>query len=273
MFSRWPPRPPGSSRCSATAISHPAARSTSSVAATCSGTTGARVTVERVHAAATRSVPASIRSGMASCRHPRSDATPSTRISDVPAPAIFAPAATSIAHRSTTSGSAAAFATIVSPSASAAATTALSVAPTLGYRARKAPAPRSRGRFASPRSPPPRFLSPPPSPRLVALAITTPSGVTSTSAPRASNAARWRSTGRAPMAHPPGRGMRTLPRRPRMGPAAKKLARSFRTASGSGASEVSSEASTSTVPGPRASRCTTAPTERRTSIMERTSRR
>ena len=117
---------------------------------TCARITGSSSICERVTAAATKNVPASIRSGMALCAHPPSAATcapasprrrepalapsptPRTVIVSVPAPRMSAPAALSMAARSATSGSAAAPRMTVVPSASAAAVISECVAPTEG---------------------------------------------------------------------------------------------------------------------------------------------
>ena len=84
-------------------------------------------TSPRVMAAATSSVPASMRSGTTLWTAPVSSGTPSISMRSVPTPCRRAPIAVSSAPRSLTSGSRAAFSMIVVPSASAAAIMRFSV--------------------------------------------------------------------------------------------------------------------------------------------------
>ncbi len=70
----------------------------------------------------------------------------------------------------------------------------------------------------------------------------------STWAPRASKPRTWRSMGRAPMLQPPGKGTMASPWRPTNAPITKKLALSFRTASGQGSTDVMLLASTLMMP-------------------------
>ncbi len=81
---------------------------------------------------AARNVAASTRSGMATWDAGRSSSTPSISIRDVPAPSILAPMPVSMAARSLTSGSRAAFSITVVPLASTAAMSRLSVVVWLG---------------------------------------------------------------------------------------------------------------------------------------------
>jgi len=64
----------------------------------------------------------------------------------------------------------------------------------------------------------------------LARAFTYPSSIL-TSAPRALRPLMWRSTGRAPMAQPPGRDTSALPKRATMGPSTRIEARIFLTRS------------------------------------------
>ena len=98
----------------------------------CTGSTRFSVTSLPAIAAATRKVPASMRSGMTSCSAPCSSFTPSMMIRRVPAPSIFAPILLSKFARSMTSGSAAALSMTVVPSARTAAIMTLSVPRTVG---------------------------------------------------------------------------------------------------------------------------------------------
>ncbi len=95
---------------------------------------------------------------------------------------------------STTSGSTAAFSRMVRPSATAAVMSTVSVAPTLG-KGRAKWAPWRRRALAS-----------------------SPSSVSSTSAPNWRSACTWKSTGRDPMRSPPTRGTNASPMRCSSGP-------------------------------------------------------
>ena len=190
----------------------------------------------------------------------------------VPAPRMSAPAALSMAARSATSGSAAAPRMTVVPSASAAAVINECVAPTEGKRSDMSALPR---RGAVDRHAPSASSSSP----TAVVAMTVPSSVTRTRAPSASKPRRCRSTGRAPMAHPPGSGISTRPVRASIGPAAKNDARSFETVSIVNALVVILEQSTRRVPstpparssGESFGRVTFAPTDSSTAIIELTS--
>ena len=100
---------------------------------------------------------------------------------------MSAPIATNISHRSTTSGSRAALSIVVTPSASTAAVTMFSVAPTLG-NGNVMSAPRRRS----------------------AVASTSP-WLNLNVAPIASSPATCMSIGRAPKSSPPGIDRRTRP--------------------------------------------------------------
>jgi hypothetical protein len=108
--------------------------------------------------------------------------------------------------KSTISGSRAAFVSTVRPRANAAAIKTFSVAPTLGKG--------NRTRF----------------PIRCPTAAKYPS-LTVTWAPIFSKAAKWKFTGRAPMAHPPGNDTWARPRRAKSGPITTTLARIRRTKS------------------------------------------
>ena len=105
-------------------------------------------TSPRVMAAATSSVPVSIRSGMTVWSTPARRETPSIRMMSVPAPSMRAPIALSARARSSTSGSRAAFSSTVAPSASTAAMRAFSV-PVTVILSKRTVAPRSRVARAS----------------------------------------------------------------------------------------------------------------------------
>ena len=89
-------------------------------------------TLPSVMADAHRIVPASIRSGMGRQVHPRRLSQPSTVIAPVPTPVMPTPISCKHMHRSTISGSFAAFSMRVLPDAKAAASRIFSVAPTDG---------------------------------------------------------------------------------------------------------------------------------------------
>ena len=112
-------------------------------ASRCSGRQSRISTSPRVTAAATSSVPASMRSGMIACSMGCSSSTPSIVISDVPAPRILAPILFSTRPSSSTSGSRAAFSSVVIPLASAAAIIKFSV-PVTVTMSKTIVAPRSR---------------------------------------------------------------------------------------------------------------------------------
>ena len=122
-----------------------------------------------------------MRSAITACSQPCSACTPSITIRDVPAPSICAPIATRQAARSTISGSIAAFSSTVVPSANAAAISTFSVAPTLTI---------SNTCLAPFKRPALRALMKPWS--------------TLISAPSACSPLMCRSTGREPIAQPPG---------------------------------------------------------------------
>ena len=82
--------------------------------------------------AATKKVPASMRSAMMAYSVPRRLLTPLMRMVLLPWPSICAPQEMRKLARSTTSGSRAAFSSVVSPSASTAAMSRFSVPPTVG---------------------------------------------------------------------------------------------------------------------------------------------
>ena len=114
--------------------------------------------------------------------------TPSTVTVPSPAPRILAPQRVRYAHRSTISGSRAAFRMVVTPSAVDAASRIFSVAPTLG---------KSSAMAVPFRRPLARHSSRPPSSRI--------------SAPSWRSAARCRSIGRAPSSQPPGKDICACP--------------------------------------------------------------
>ena len=101
-----------------------------------SGSQGQPSSLTRPPALATAAarVAATMRSGMGVWNVPCSPCTPRMRTSGVPAPWMSAPQALKKAARSAISGSAAAPRSTVSPLASTAAISSVSVAPTLGRR-------------------------------------------------------------------------------------------------------------------------------------------
>ena len=119
---------------------------------------------------------------------------PRMMISDVPAPSISAPSARKKPCRSTISGSRAALDMRVSPLAAQAAIMAFSVAPTLGMASV----------ICAPCSAVARHTMSPPN--------------SSTSAPSARRAFRWRSMGRGPSSQPPGILNHASPQRPATAP-------------------------------------------------------
>ena len=117
---------------------------------------------------------------MTRCSKPPSSFTPVTRIVRLGSTEMRAPIFCSTEMRSRISGSMAALASSESPSASTAAKRNCSVAPTLGNgSSMRAPVRRSARRWIMPS----RWSS---------------------WAPKARSTLRWKSTGRGPMAHPPG---------------------------------------------------------------------
>jgi len=165
-----------------------------------------------------------------------------------PAPVIWAPMALRYSARSWISGSHAADSMTVLPSASVAAIIRLAVPSTV-----------------EPNGPPRKISAP-----LSRLAVATMSPLSSSiSAPSARRPIRWRSTGRGPIAHPPGMATRARLRLASSGPSTQMLARIFRTRS-YGAWELASS-STQIRTGPSASRETEAPRSRSTSAMYRMS--
>ena len=145
------------------------------------------------------------------CSTPFSESTPSITTRRVPAPEIRAPILTRKLARSTTSGSLAAESITVVPRASTAAIMRLSVPRTVG----------------------PCFplmsISPPTSPS-GALKTMSPASM-STLAPSPCMAFIWRSTGRSPITHPPGREIFARPTRVSKGPITHIEARIFLTRS------------------------------------------
>ena len=123
--------------------SAPAARSLAMTASRCSGRQSRSSTLPPVIAPATSSVPASMRSGMTLCSIGVSSSTPSMVTSDVPAPRMRAPILLSTRPSSSTSGSRAAFSSVVRPRASAAAIIRFSV-PVTVTMSNTMLAPRSR---------------------------------------------------------------------------------------------------------------------------------
>ena len=140
---------------------------------------------------AARNVAATTRSGTTAWRAGRSSSTPSISMRDVPAPRTTAPIEQSMAARSATSGSLAAFSITVVPFASAAAINRLSVAVWLGYSSTTR-VPTSRPPGTVPRTFPCED---------------------SKRAPIAVSPLTWKSMGRSPKSSPPGNGMRTVPQR------------------------------------------------------------
>ena len=185
----------------------PASRSLSRITPIVSGRAWVAVIVPPVIAAATRNVPASMRSATTGCSPPLSRSTPSTTIRSLPAPSIFAPIITRHSARSTISGSFAAFSSTVRPSARVAAISTFSVAPTLTMsNTTRAP----RRRFA--------------------LALMKPCS-TATSAPRACMPLMCWSTGREPIAQPPGNETSAAPNLASKGPSTSTEARMVFTSS------------------------------------------
>ena len=131
--------------------------------------------------------------------------TPCTTSVELPTPSILAPICCSIVHRSTISGSRAALSIIVVPSASTAAIRMFSVAPTLG-KSSQICAPRSSS----------------------ACATTRPCSI-SMVAPSLRSPAWCMSSGREPIASPPGSGTTARRHRATSGPSTHTEARSLDT--------------------------------------------
>ena len=142
-----------------------------------------------------RKEPASMRSGMVLLNPGCNSGTPWTTRDRVPLPSILAPMLSSKSIRESISGSIAAFSRTLVPLARVAAIRTFTVAPTETMGKRKLP--------------------PGKGPSLVA---STYPWVTSIFAPRASSPFKWRSTGRGPQAHPPGKETRQRPNRATRGP-------------------------------------------------------
>ena len=163
------------------------------------------MTVPRVIAAANAQVAPTIRSPITRCAVGCRLVTPCTVSVELPTPSILAPICCSIVHRSTISGSRAALSITVVPSASTAAMRMFSVAPTLG---------KSSQICAPCRSP--------------ASATTRPCSI-SVVAPSLRSPAWCMSSGREPIASPPGSGTTARRHRATSGPSTHTDARSFDT--------------------------------------------
>ena len=184
-------------------ISTPACSIFAITAPRCSGAQFEIVRSPRVIAPATRNVPASMRSGITVCSVPCNFSTPRIRSVEVPSPEISAPIFRSSTTKSVTSGSRAAFSSTVSPSASAAAIKIFSVPVTVIFsNTIRAPVNLPFGARAS----------------------MYPCDVP-ISAPICSSAFKCKSTGRAPIAHPPGSETRAVPTRAINGPSVSTEAR------------------------------------------------
>ena len=144
-------------------------------------------------------------SGAMTCSQPCRTSEPSTMRRLEPMPVMSAPMARSMRARSWTCGSHAALPMTVEPGASAAASSAFSVAITDGSSMKTSPARR-------------RWVGP-----VVSSTMSGRSAVTC--APRARKASRCGSRRRRPMTSPPGGGMTALPKRASSGPASRKEAR------------------------------------------------
>ena len=171
----------------------------------CSGRASAIVTSPPAMPTAARYVAATTRSGTTAWRVGRSASTPSISMREVPAPRTTAPMSQSMAARSATSGSFAAFSMIVVPLARTAAMSRLSVAVWLGY-SRTTLVPTSRPPGTVPRTSP---------------------CDDSKRAPMALRPLRWKSIGRSPKSSPPGSGTRTEPQRASRRPRTTTEARIF----------------------------------------------
>ena len=187
--------------------SAPASASLSSTASSVSGRALRAVTRPPVIAAATRKVPVSIRSGSTRWRPPDRRSTPWMVIREVPAPSIRAPSALRQSARSVTSGSIAAFSSTVVPSARVAAAITFSVPVTVTMSNTKRP-PLSRS----------------------ARALMKPFS-TVISAPSACRPLMCWSTGREPIAQPPGSDTSAAPWRASSGPSTRIEARMVLTSS------------------------------------------
>ncbi len=199
--ARGRPRMRRRMRSSSVSISAPASRSFASTASSVSGRAPVNVTSPPVAAAATRNVPVSIRSGITGYVAPCSCSTPWIVMMSVPAPSTFAPIAFRQFARSTTSGSRAAFSMTVVPSARQAAIMRFSVPVTVT-------------RSITRRVPFRRFER----------AWTYPCSIV-ISAPSACRPLMCRSTGRIPIAQPPGSDTRASPNRATSGPSTRIDAR------------------------------------------------
>ena len=156
---------------------------------------------------AQRKLPASIRSAMTLCVAPCRASTPSITMRSVPCPLIRAPILMSSSAKSTTSGSRAAFSKTVWPCASTAAIIKFSVPVTVTMSVRIT-APCSR----------------------LAFATTKPCSMR-ISAPSAAKPRMCWSTGRCPIAQPPGKLTRASPKRASKGPSTRIDARMVLTSS------------------------------------------
>ena len=215
----------------------------------CSGRASAMVTSPPARPTAARYVAATTRSGTTAWCVGRSSSTPSISMREVPAPRTEAPMSHSIAARSATSGSLAAFSITVVPLASTAAMSRLSVAVWLGYSSTTR-VPTSRPPGTVPRTSP---------------------WEDSKRAPMALRPLMWKSIGRAPKSSPPGRGTRTAPQRARRRPRTTTDAR-MRMKSSNGPDGTNSVAAgVVTATAPSSSRSTRAPMARNTSAIVSTS--
>jgi len=192
-----------------------------------------------VIAAATMNVPASMRSPMTLYLTGLRDLTPSMVSLGEPMPVTFAPIAFSMPARSLISGSQAADSITVVPFARVAAISMFAVPRTVDPKG------------------PPRNMFLPMRP-LGAVATMLPF-LREISAPSSRRPRRWMSTGRSPIAHPPGIETSACPQRARRGPSMQMLALILRTISYSPTGLSITEVSMSTSPFSRVS--TDAPRE------------
>ena len=192
---------------SVVSIFAPASTSLDSTASMVFGRARLTVTLPPVIAAATRKVPVSMRSGSTSWRPPDRRSTPSITRRAVPRPSIFAPSAIRQCARSVTSGSIAQLSRMVVPSASTAPISTFSVPVTLTMSKVKCP-PFSR----------------------FAVALMKPFSTT-ISAPSACRPLMCWSTGREPIAQPPGSDTSAAPKRASSGPSTRIEARMVLTSS------------------------------------------
>ena len=184
-----------------TSMAAPASRSFSSTASSASACVPVSVALPPAAATAARNVPVSIRSGMMVWVAPPRRGTPSMTMRSVPAPSMRAPIAVRQRARSTISGSRAAFSSVVVPCASVAAIIRFSVPVTVTTSNTKR-VPMSR----------------------LARALMYPCS-RSISAPIAVSPFTCWSTGRRPIAQPPGSETRASPQRASSGPSARIDAR------------------------------------------------